>query len=78
MIFNSPLDYIYYVTVVKFNVIWFIHSIIICGGIWVLTKYFWMDVYQFKYGGDAGMDYLRYGKEYCKIKYSSGKKGKKK
>lgn len=32
-------------------------------GIWVDMKLLWVLIYQIKYGGDAGENYLRYGKK---------------
>jgi hypothetical protein len=36
-----------------------INAIFISGGFWLISKYANMVIYQFKYGGDYGLKYLR-------------------
>lgn len=43
-------------------------SIMIMLGLWVISKLFWMVVYEYRWRG-AGEDYLRYGKEFTNSKY---------
>jgi hypothetical protein len=59
----------YYVLFVQFNLPWFIQSIAITGGLWVISRMLWMCVYQWKYGGNAGEEYFLHGKEGIKEKY---------
>lgn len=47
-------------------------------GIFMDIKLFWMVVYQWKYGGDAGREYLRYGKNFLKNNCYNGNKGSRK
>jgi hypothetical protein len=46
-------------------------TITICLGLYAISKFAWMIVYQIKYGGNAGDDYFAYGKEYVKRKYNN-------
>lgn len=43
------------------------HGIGITLGTFMVSKLFWMCVYEYKY--EAGEEYLQYGKEYIKNKY---------
>ena len=38
-------------------------------GVFVISKLFWMNVYELRYYNGAGDDYLQYGKKYVKDKY---------
>ena len=49
----------------------FLTMLAICIGLWLLSKLFWMIVYQIRYGGNAGEDYFNHGKEYVKRKYKN-------
>ena len=41
----------------------------IIAGMYVISKLFWMLIYEVKYYRDAGMDYISYGKKYVIHKY---------
>lgn len=38
-------------------------------GLFMISKLFWMCIYQYYFGGNAGEDYLKYGKNYVKNTY---------
>jgi hypothetical protein len=44
-------------------------AIMIMAGWVIVSKLFWMVIYEIKYYRGAGEDYLYYGKEYTKNKY---------
>lgn len=37
----------------------YIHAFFIIGGLWLVSKMFWMCVYQWRYGGDYGDRYIK-------------------
>lgn len=49
-------------------------GIMVIAGFCLCAKYIWMIYYEIKYYRDAGMDYIKYGKEYVKKKFSNGNK----
>ena len=63
------IKYTLYIFGEGFNLRWMIESIFIMGGLWVVSKLLWMNIYQFKYGGNAGNDYFHYGKKYVITHY---------
>ena len=46
----------------------------IIAGLCLLSKMFWMCIYEFLYYKGAGNDYLQHGKKYVKRRYKSGKR----
>jgi hypothetical protein len=58
----------------ELDLLWFISSpaegfrgLMITLGIFMISKLFWMCIYEWKYS--AGEEYLQYGKKYIKDKY---------
>lgn len=46
----------------------YLQAAVIIAGIFVISKFFWMTIYEIKYYKGAGEDYIRYGKNYYKFK----------